>query len=168
MPGMDFETWRPIVRYEGVYEVSDLGRVRSLDRIVPNSGTRGGSMSVKGRVLKTLIHKGYRQFTVSGKLCLVHRLVCEAFNGPSNGLWALHKDGDSLNNLASNLRWGTAQENAQDMLEHGTCHAARKTRCVRGHAFDEANTRITPEGSRACRTCHRERAQRDRDAARSS
>lgn len=61
----------------------------------------------------------------------LHRLVCEAFNGPPNGLLALHKDGNQRNNSASNLYWGTQAQNIEDRERHGKTmrgdsHYARK------------------------------------------
>jgi hypothetical protein len=98
--------------------VSDLGRVRSLDRI----DARGSR--IKGRVLSPA-HRanGYLQVGLhrGGKLYMrmVHALVCEAFRGlRPDGKEVRHLDGDKLNNHVSNLRWGTRSENELDKELH--------------------------------------------------
>lgn len=121
------ETWRPVIGFEGFYEVSDIGRVRSVVRTVR---ARGGMLSVlKGRLLKVPIHNtwGRRSYRVAG-LCrngrktnvLVHRLVLEAFVGPpAPGQLGRHLDDDSLNNCVENLAWGSLQDNADDRKRNG-------------------------------------------------
>jgi hypothetical protein len=112
------ETWKAIEGYEGAYEVSNLGQVRSLDRVV--EGPRGPK-KLKGRVLKQRTHnKGYRQLKLSKdgkkKTLLVHRLVVLAFLGPPGPGEAVdHKDGDRANNEARNLRWASQGLNNQNM-----------------------------------------------------
>ena len=107
------EIWKPVVGHEGAYEVSDLGRVRSLERIisVPN---RWGSLSlrtVKTRVLRNNDNgSGYLQVQLSSggerQPRLIHRLVAEAFLPPEDGLvFVNHKDGDKANNRLENLEW---------------------------------------------------------------
>jgi hypothetical protein len=91
--------------------------------------------------------------------------VAEAFHGPRPvGLEVRHLDGDSLNNAASNLRYGTRTENLLDAVEHGTHYNAKKTRCPQGHLYDETNTRVsTTTGERSCRTCARASKRRQRE-----
>lgn len=112
------EVWRGCVGLPG-YEVSDLGRVRSVDRVVEQVN-RGGKMcrrNLKGKNLKTKpIAGGYRILNISqgGVDChrLVHRLVLEAFVGPCPaGMECCHGDSDRSNNALSNLRWDTHQAN---------------------------------------------------------
>ena len=85
----------------------------------------------------------------------VHRLVCEAFHGPppEGKPLACHKDGDTLNNRADNLYWGSPEDNMQDALRHGTNRNASKTHCPRGHEYNEANTIRGARGERRCREC---------------
>lgn len=65
------EIWRPVKGYEGLYEVSDLGNVRSLDRYIETE---------KGKMRKSFIsNKGYRILALDGKKYSVHRLVADAF-----------------------------------------------------------------------------------------
>jgi hypothetical protein len=148
------ERWRPIPGYEGSYEVSDLGSVRSLDRITD----RGRKW--RGRTLApAVMPRGYLIVTLwrDGKQrsALVHRLVLSAFVGPApDGTEALHGDGDPANNMLSNLSWGTHAENQADQVAHGTHANASKTRCRAGHFYDEANTYSYPGRSkRGCRSC---------------
>lgn len=151
------ETWRPIVGYEGAYEVSSLGRVRALDRITDRGRKwRGKQMAV------STMPRGYKVVTLwrDGKqrTFLVHRLVLSAFVGPApEDTEALHADGNPANNTVTNLRWGTHSENQQDQLAHGTHFMAAKTHCLKGHPFDETNTYYYPDRvHRACRTCRRD------------
>lgn len=100
------EGWRPVPGYEGIYEVSNLGRVRSLDRIKRNG--RG----MKGRIVKLQEHPktGYVAIGLykdgTEKMTLVHRLVALAFiPNPDNLPEINHKDEDKTNNKADNLEW---------------------------------------------------------------
>lgn len=146
------ERWLPAVDWEGLYEVSDLGRVRSLTRCPP-AGTR------RGRLMKTNVDPaGYWQlgFRRDGKnrTQKVHQLVAAAFLGPRpGGMEVRHLDGNPLNNRLDNLAYGTPSENSLDSIRHGTHPSASKTHCKRGHPFDEGNTIIRPSGARSCRTC---------------
>jgi hypothetical protein len=115
------EEWRPVVGWESLYEVSNLGRVRSLSRIARNNRRFEGQMMALSR--KSI---GYAQVRISDgrggvKSALVHRLVLEAFVGPCPaGLLACHNDGDGFNNRLDNLRWDTQQSNQLDRRKHGT------------------------------------------------
>ena len=119
------EIWKDIAGYEGYYQVSNLGRVKSLDRIVKREYR--GNTTVKGRILKfNLNHKGYpivylylnsKQKTIS-----VHRLVAMAFiPNPKNkpevnhiGLLPDGREGNKLDNRVISLEWSTGKDN----LEH--------------------------------------------------
>lgn len=118
------ENWRSVVGYEGFYEVSSLGRVRSVDRVfVRADGQRQGR---KGRVLIPGTSGRARQYPSvtlrHGHRRPVHVLVCEAFHGakPSPEHEVAHWDGDPTNNAAENLRWATRAENSGDARRHGT------------------------------------------------
>lgn len=119
------EIWKPVLGYEGRYEVSDMGQVRSLP-IVVNGFGRTFVHPGSNRILKqTSGHFGYCTVSLRdgrrGNRKRVHTIVCEAFHGPRpQGRFALHRDGDSRNNRAGNLYWGTAQQNADDMIRHGS------------------------------------------------
>lgn len=155
-------SWADAPGFEGLYEVSSNGAVRSKRR----RGAPGG-------VLKAGTNrKGYAYVRLRNshaqKHFLVHRLVLLAFSGPDDGLLCRHLDGDPQNNDISNLTWGTRSENALDAVRHGTHRnpGSEKTHCVRGHEFTETNTYRTPSTSRpsirTCRTCRREAKRRYR------
>jgi hypothetical protein len=121
---MTDEIWRAIPGYDGLYEVSDAGRVRSLDR--PVRHRLGGVFTRRGRLLRPCVTSaGYHQvtLTVGGFWVtrVVHKLVVAAFIGPrAPGMVTRHLDGDKTNNRTSNLAYGTSQENSDDMQRHGT------------------------------------------------
>ena len=106
------EKYVPIPGYEGKYEVSNTGKVRSLTRKVP---CRNGVRVVKGRVLKTVKTDGYPKVSLSGKGRTVHRLVAEVFvhRGRKDQTMVNHIDNDRANNVYTNLEWVTNKENIQ-------------------------------------------------------
>ena len=115
------ETWRDVVGYEGVYEVSDHGRVRSVDRVV--NGPKG-QMRIKGKVLRPSLSCRYGrvglQKNALRKQFFVHRLVAAAFIGPlPNEKQVNHIDGDKLNNQSANLEYVTQSENMQHAYRTG-------------------------------------------------
>jgi len=118
------ELWRPVVGYEGLYEVSNMGRVRSLDRTIKNSR---GLYKLKGKLMKPRQGSG-GYFLVSfydvGRIThkRVHVLVLETFigNRPSPQHDACHNDGNPANNSLNNLRWDSRKENIKDLVKHGT------------------------------------------------
>lgn len=168
----DVETWRPVVGYEGHYEVSDHGRVRSLERTVhrPHSGP----YKTVPRVLSQFINKrpeyrrvSLRQPSGAFRKYLVHVLVLEAFIGPRpEGLESCHYDDDPANNHVENLRWGTRRSNTLDRVRLGTHNMARKTHCDNGHELSGANV-YEYKGSRRCRTCMNDATRRYREKAKS-
>lgn len=122
------EEWRSIPGWEGLYEASSLGRVRSLSRMVTFLNRRGTTVRrwLTGRVMQPATSKaGYYGVMLSGGEGAVHRevqiLVCAAFHGPRpDGMQAAHRNGVSTDNSQGNLRWATPRENAGDKVDHGT------------------------------------------------
>lgn len=139
------ERWRSVPGYEGFYEVSDHGRLKSL--------RRGVLMS------QSISSNGYyhNQFWVNGKAQTVyaHHLVAAAFIGPRPaGLDVCHANGNKLDNRLENLRYDTRQANINEMVGHGTHVFARRTHCKNGHEFTPENTLVRSDGgSRRCREC---------------
>ena len=118
------ETWKAVPGFEGLYEVSDLGRVRSLDRTIERAT---GPATYRGRVLRQSVREvgGYASVGLSDhgvqSTHLVHELVAAAFLGPRPlGMHVCHNDGAAANNVAANLRYDTPVGNHADKLRHGT------------------------------------------------
>lgn len=156
---MTEERWLPVVGWEGLYEVSDHGRVRSLPRRAPNPGT-GGYRDWPGTVRSQFDHKlGYKMVRLhrdgERKSKYVHALVLEAFVGarPDGGMYGCHNDGDPTNNVVVNLRWGTPSSNQQDAIRHGTHAGIARTHCRNRHAYTPENTGYAPNGQRRCHIC---------------
>lgn len=122
---MENEIWKPVVGYEGLYEVSNLGRVRSLDRYAKQP--KGGLRLIKGRILNQYINRcGYLFVSLSknGKVkkITIHRLVAQAFiPNPDNLPEVNHKDECKTNNRADNLEYCTRKYN----LYYGTGNSRR-------------------------------------------
>ena len=115
---MEQEQWKPIQEFNGEYEVSNLGRVRSMKRYY----------GVVGRIMpQTIQRKGYYAVTFwmnNKAYCRkVHRLVIEAFTPNPDSLPCInHIDGNKLNNHVSNLEWCTYQANMQHAVRTGLTH----------------------------------------------
>lgn len=115
--------WRDVVGFEGIYEVSECGSVRSLDRIYKRNND-GAKVRKTGRVLKqALSEDGYPCLNLKNaekglkKSLKVHRIVAEAFvDNKDHYLEVNHIDEDKKNNNASNLEWCTRKHN----MNHGT------------------------------------------------
>lgn len=148
--------WRPAPGWEGSFEVSSAGEVRSVKT---------------GRIRKGYSNRGYLQVTLNSPerttTDKVHRLVARAFHGerPFEGAEIRHLDGDSLNNRADNLAWGTRAENLDDLrrlrleanppifcsscsVELSRRVAAKSTLCP--------TCQITTRTHKVCTRCHRE------------
>lgn len=122
------ELWKPVVGFEGSYEVSDQGRVRSLDRPVAVVGRWGTdeTRTYKGRLLKQN-RAGTAKYNAVAladrgrvKTFLVHHLVLNSFVGPANGREGRHLNCDNYDNRLANLTWGTKRENREDSRREGT------------------------------------------------
>ena len=117
------EIWKDIPNYEGYYQVSNLGRVKSLDRIITYSN--GKEVYTKGKIIKQSKDSHNRLRLILNKNgkkknYFVHSLVALSFIGekPDNYIVA-HCNGDNNDNRLSNLRYDTIKENSIDMYRHG-------------------------------------------------
>lgn len=123
--------------YEGLYQVSDHGRVKSLAKL---KKIRGGGLQPMPERIKTLTwganrdpkHKRLTRYvlsllSLSLERLTTNRLVLEAFVGPCpDGMECCHNDGDPSDNRLENLRWDTHLNNQRDMLQHKTNNAGSR------------------------------------------
>lgn len=163
------ETWLPVAGFEHAYEVSDQGRVRSLDRVVTYS--TGAKHLHKGRTLKAdYCPRGYRRVVLCDRekrkhTTPVHRIVARAFLGPlPDGCHVDHIDNNPSNNALSNLEAVDPSENVRRQIErdhsHNSLRESAKTHCPRGHLLEAPNLRPAGirAGKRQCVVCDRARA----------
>ena len=134
---MSEEVWNPVVGYEGFYEVSSFGRVRSLDRIVYDLDGRrtrifkGKELSLlKGKYLTVCLFKPTNRRNGTkhkAETKSVHSLVAISFIGePPIGSEVMHLDGNPYNNYVCNLRYGSRMCNNAFKKEHGTNNPGSK------------------------------------------
>lgn len=154
------ETWKPVVGFEGIYSVSSLGRVRRDACVVKTErGQRVFSERIKSQFERDM--NGYPQVlvTLSKENKAIQRLVsgvvAEAFIGQRlDGLLVLHSDGNSRNNAAYNLRYGTQQENCKDAVAHGTTLKGKRnpSNILSGKQVIEIRSRLSQGCSRGIGT----------------
>ena len=158
------ENWKPVTGFEGLYEVSDHGNVRSLDRSVRDRW--GQRLVAGGRLKPERGTQGHLRVTLSTDSKphrkMISELVAEAFIGPrpkhplgKRYSPICYRDNDPANNRVANLYYSTPSEKAR--------RSARKTHCKHGHEFTPANTHYRGDrGHRGCRECWRIAARRQR------
>ena len=121
---VEFEEWRDIPGYEGLYQVSNLGRVKSLERVIyfpANHRNKAYSRIQKERIVRPITMGGYLGFNVGNKKKMyVHRAVALAFiPNTDNKSDVNHIDGDKHNNRLENLEWATRKENMRHAFSNG-------------------------------------------------
>jgi len=123
------EEWRPVPGFEGFYEVSNLGQVRSVDRM---REAWHGLQRCYGKLIRLTRHKvGYMKVHLfrdsKGTTCLVHRLVALAFIPNPVGLpFINHIDGVKTNNVLTNLEWTDDRTNKQHAIDAGLIRTFKK------------------------------------------
>lgn len=132
------EQWKDIKGWVGYYQVSDLGRVRSIDRVVIHKN-RGHKQFKRGKLLKSVkTKKGYLSVDLVKqglrKSVVVHRLVALTFiDNKHKKPQVNHKDGNKLNNHLSNLEWVTNKENIQHAFKLGLKESPMKGKYGKDH-----------------------------------
>lgn len=127
------EIWKPVIGYEKLYKISNLGRIKSLKY-------RGGK---KQKILSTYNVHGYKRVRLFDGITVrstgVHRIVAEAFlANPDSKQFVNHKDGNKSNNHLDNLEWATRSENA--------VHAFRILHIKRGGGVEKRAVKNTDTG----------------------
>lgn len=116
------EIWTDVKGLIECYQVSSIGRVRSIDKRIPH--WRGGDRLIRGKILTPFNRRGYFEVNLSNNNkrydISIHRLVAENFIDNPNSLPQVnHKDGDKHNNNVNNLEWVTCQQNSQHSFDIG-------------------------------------------------
>lgn len=128
---MAYEYWKDIKGYEGLYQVSNLGNIKSVDRKIERSTS---VMELKGKTMSQYIgNTGYPMVSlcINGecKRYSVHRIVAKAFlSNPLNKAYVNHIDGNKQNSNLENLEWSTPTENSIHAHENGLTNVARGER----------------------------------------
>lgn len=144
MSNSQSEIWKPIPSLHGLYEASNFGRIRCVDRFVEGYSARGKRPILihrKGQIMRCSSKcRGYLGVSISinrAEACkVVHLLILEAFKGSRPlGMQGCHNNGIKNDNRIDNLRWDTPLENQADIERHGT-------RC-KGEMI--ASSKLTPE-----------------------
>lgn len=157
------ERWVAVPGFEGLYEASTYGRVRSLDRMIEH--WRGGLRVSPGRILRPgVLKNGRLQVTLRkdgvGHQRKVHQVIALTFHGPCpEDMEVRHwPDRDVTNNRPENLCYGTKRDNQLDSMKHGTHKELRKTKCPRGHLLQTPNLRTDRLNKwRECLSCNKAR-----------
>lgn len=145
------EEWRPVVGHEGLYEVSSYARVRTVSRKV-RAGKRPSRVVPSAIRNPTCGSNGYLTHTLAAvdggeRTLSLHRIVCQAFNGPPpfHGALVRHLDDDRAHNFPANLAWGSNADNTAD--------AQRNGKVCRGDASGRA--KLTEEQVASMRAAYR-------------
>lgn len=156
------EEWLPVRGFEGYYEVSNLGRVKSVERYV--KGRTGTPKIVRERIMSVHLTKhGYARVELNkenkAKKYTVHSLVANTFIAKPDGdnLIVRHGVNGVSDNSVDNLSWGTHSDNEYDKQRDGTNPLVNRTRCPRNHPLISINLRPNKKG-RECLACSRARA----------
>ena len=165
------EIWKDIPGKEGQYQVSSLGRVRSLDRFVSRGKDK---LFCAGKILNPSKRNGYFCVRLGGgrnsKTSEVHRIVALTFIGeiPEN-YHVCHNNGIPTDNRVENLRIDTQSSNQLDSVDNHNTHSfSSRTHCPQGHEYSGDNLRWSPNKTngrmrRVCVQCGRDKVKRHRE-----
>ena len=126
------EIWKDIKGYEGVYKISNTGKVLRLEsKIIAPYMKDSGYRTIPSKLLKPQMRKQYQKITLCKdskvKAYSLHRLIAEAFiPNPNEYPFVLHKDDDPLNNSIDNLMWGTESMNTIQAYQNGRMMGFKK------------------------------------------
>ena len=130
------EIWKDIKGYEGYYQVSSLGNIKSKERIVSHNNETGAKRHVKERIMKPAVNRkgGYVTIVLSkNRKQLSHRvnrLVAKAFlDNPKNFPEVHHMDHNKLNNKLDNLKWVSHSDNLKECFDKGFHSGVRPVGC---------------------------------------
>lgn len=155
------EEWKQVVGWEGYYEVSSLGRVRTVPRIAER--LNGGTFPVKGRIRKACaLQSGHLLLNLRAhdrsEFHYVHRLVVRAFIGEiQEGMEVRHLNGNPADNRLENLAIGTRSDQRLDDVRNGVHGRASLEYCKRGHRLVMpllVPRRFKADGHRICQPCN--------------
>lgn len=157
------EVWKDIPGYEGCYQASNQGRIKSVDRIIERRN--GVPQRVREYILslKSTDHGNHPMVNLSAidktrRVVRVHQCVKWAFDGPTpDGMEICHNNGNPYDNSIENLRFDTHTENVRDITRHGNNRNVNKTHCKHGHEYTPENTGAVTTGGRYCKACKADR-----------
>lgn len=144
------EIWRDVPKYEGLYQVSNLGRIKSLERRVPIKNGKFTRYYKECILSKVLGKRGYYVVSLGRRAQnkTVHRLVALAFiPNPKNKPCINHIDGDKLNNNINNLEWCTYSENNLHGLRTGLITPPWKGKFGKKHHRSKAVEQYSLDGN---------------------
>jgi len=144
------EVWKNISGYDGVYQISTLGRVRSITREVTYiEYGKQRKKRIWGQILIPTLNKRHKRMfkgfwkNAEAKQFYIHRLVLSEFVGPCPaGMEGCHNDGNAFNNRVENLRWDTCKNNHNDKKKHGTVLYGERNHASKLTDKDVLNIRI--------------------------
>lgn len=135
------EEWKDIPNYEGIYQASTLGRIRTVDNKATES-IRHGIRHWRGRILKNKTKipdkSGYKVTLWKNKQAidyLVARLVCTTFYGENDDMTVNHKNGNRLDNRVENLEWLSLKDNVKHAFKNDLAHQEKITLTNDGNIF---------------------------------
>lgn len=122
------EIWKPIDGFEGLYEVSNMGNIKRLQKTITD---KYRNRNVKEKIMTPRKSKDYLTICLhrddDSKECRIHRLVAQAFiPNPENKPQVNHKDGNKQNNCVDNLEWNTQSENMKHAYKLGLKKSSTK------------------------------------------